>query len=194
MKRNRVEISGSHYASLIMARGCTLHDLDGSIKLFDSLRLMKGPSTPMFSKDTRRRLTTQNKIISLPDVLAYEAIINVVVTHHRIDLMEKYFAEMTTVDRVRPTAYIYNLLIRGYSFAGRFQQARDVFERMEDPPAGAAAPNNHAPHIGTAPRSESGNPSDVVYREVCVTFCSIFDISLTCDSSPLLGKRWYEQS
>jgi len=61
------------------------------------------------------------------------------------------------------TAYIANLLIKGYSDAGELEKARSVFESLVDPPTGVAAPNNHAPHVleATAP-VHSNTP---VYRE-----------------------------
>ncbi|CAG8718064.1 3274_t:CDS:2, partial [Acaulospora colombiana] len=112
----------------------------------------------------------------LPDVLAYEALLSVVVTHHRIDLMQSYFDTMLSVDRVRPTAYIYNLLIKGYAAGGQIDRARAIFEQMKDPQAGAAAPNNHLPHayMGNDTRPPAiremngrvdGHVEDPVYRE-----------------------------
>ncbi|KIM27218.1 hypothetical protein M408DRAFT_71498 [Serendipita vermifera MAFF 305830] len=143
MKSRGVEVTGNHYSSIIIARGCAMQDLDGALKIFNSLQ-------------------TSN-------VLAYEALLTVLVNHHRIDLMQQYYDRMIKKDRVRPTAYINNLLIKGWASAGDIQAARDVFEGMMDPAAGAAAPNNHAPHVGIDGNqisgSSAGSPKDPVYRE-----------------------------
>jgi pentatricopeptide repeat protein len=172
MKSRGVELSGNHYSSVIVTRGCAMHDLDGALKVFDSLRhskrqavssslwpmgrMMRGPAAPR---------------TALPDVLAYEALLTVLVTHHRIDLMQEYLDKMIQQDHVRPTAYINNLLIKGWASVGDLTAAREVFESMLDPAAGAAAPNNHAPHVGIngvqMPNSTiTGSPTDPVYREV----------------------------
>ncbi|KAH9986804.1 hypothetical protein BJV77DRAFT_51556 [Russula vinacea] len=61
------------------------------------------------------------------------------------------------------TAYIANLLIRGYAAAGNIDEARKVFESLVDPPVGVAAPHNHAPHDTSVARRIS--PDESVYRE-----------------------------
>jgi len=172
MQSRGVELSGNHYSSIIFARGCAMQDLEGARSVFDSLRskkrkvvssslwpmgrMMRGPPAPR---------------TALPDVLAYEALFSVFITHHRVDLMQEYLDKMINEDHVRPTAYINNLLIKGWASVGDLTAAREVFESMADPAAGAAAPNNHAPHfkVDGAPTSSyqsEGDPSDPVYREV----------------------------
>jgi pentatricopeptide repeat protein len=169
MKNRRLEITGNHFSSLITAKGCAMHDLDGALQVFESLRKVKRP--------VRSNLFHGSSNTTLPDVLAYEALLAVVVTHHRIDLMQRYFETMINVDRVRPTAYIYNLLIKGYAAGGQIERAREIFEQMRDPQAGAAAPNNHLPHayMGNETRPPAiremngrvdGSVEDPVYREV----------------------------
>jgi pentatricopeptide repeat protein len=167
MKSRNIEVTGNHYSSLIIAYGCTMHDLEGSLNIFRQLRNAPQTQTmwPM-----NRLAQGRNK---LPDVLAYEALLSVLVMHHRIDLMQEYFEQMIQKDKVRPTAYIYNLLIKGWASVGDLAAARDIFERMVDPAAGAAAPNNHAPHMGhegvqMVNGTIVGSPQDPVYREVCI--------------------------
>lgn len=46
------------------------------------------------------------------------------------------------------TAYISNLLIKGYAAAGQLERARAVFDAMADPPVGLAAVHNHPGHVG----------------------------------------------
>jgi len=69
---------------------------------------------------------------------------------------------------VHMTAYIANFLIRGYSMAGEVDKARSVFESLEDPPEGVAAPNNHTPHDPSSSRMV--DCTEPVYREVCDYF------------------------
>jgi len=64
---------------------------------------------------------------------------------------------------VHMTAYIANLLIRGYAAVGDIEQARIVFESLADPPVGVAAPNNHASHDTSGTQRIS--PNELVYRE-----------------------------
>ena len=141
---SNLEINGSHFAAVITAHGCANHDLNSAMRVFEDLSKLP--------ENVQRRAVTR-----LPDVLAYEAILNAVVSHHRFDLMEKYWRGMQA-SGVQPTAYIYNILIRGYSMTGEIGKARTLFESMSDPVAGAAAPNNHTKQ----PRTTDTR----VYREV----------------------------
>ena len=139
-----LEINGSHFAAVITAHGCANHDLASATQVFESLSALP--------EKVQRRAVTR-----LPDVLAYEAILNAAVSHHRVDLMEQYWQRMQAAG-VQPTAYIYNILIRGHTAAGKIGEARALFERMADPVAGAAAPNNHT-------KQQKTNDGRV-YREV----------------------------
>lgn len=168
MKARNIEVSGNHYSSLIIAYGCTMHDLQGALNIFQEIR-----GTPQIQASMWPMARPSQGRTRLPDVLAYEALLSVLVTHHRIDLMQEYFEQMITKDRVRPTAYIYNLLIKGWASVGDLESARAIFERMVDPAAGAAAPNNHAPHMGhegvqMVNGTIVGKPEDPVYREVSI--------------------------
>ena len=139
-----LEINGSHFAAVITAHGCANHDLDSATRVFEDL-----------SKLTEK--VQRRAVARLPDVLAYEAVLNAVVSHHRFDLMEQYWQRMRA-SKVQPTAYIYNILIRGYSMNGKIEEARKLFESLSDPVAGAAAPNNHVKQLKTNDTR--------VYREV----------------------------
>jgi pentatricopeptide repeat protein len=148
VKDKTVDVQGSHWAALINAHGCVGRDLDKAIAVFNSIA--KHPST------VASRL-------QLPDAVAFEALINVLVTLRRTDLVPEYLDRLRR-SGVHMTAYIANLLIRGYAAAGDIEQARLVFESLADPPVGVAAPNNHAPHNVAAPPHIS--PNELVYREV----------------------------
>lgn len=142
-----VSVQGSHWAALINAHGCVGKDLNKAIAVFNSIE--KHPST----------LTSRAR---LPDAVVFEALINVFVTLRRTDLVPEYLGRLQQ-SGVHMTAYIANLLIRGYAAAGNIEEARKVFESLADPPVGVAAPHNHAPHDSSVPQCIS--PNELVYRE-----------------------------
>jgi PPR repeat len=148
VKDKSVTVQGSHWAALINAHGCVGRDLDKAIAVFNSIE--KHPST----------LATK---APLPDAVAFEALINVFVTMRRTDLVPEYLERLQR-SGVHMTAYIANLLIRGYAAVGDMEQARIVFESLADPPVGVAAPNNHVPHDASVTQRIS--PNELVYREV----------------------------
>jgi len=126
----RVPIQGSHWASVINAWGCVKKDLSRVIAIFDSIATHSSAirsSTPM------------------PDAVTYEALVNVLVTHRRMDLVPSYI-ERLHASGIHLTAYIANLLIKGHAAVGDMAQARAVFESLEDPPQGMAATSNHVSH------------------------------------------------
>jgi len=88
--------------------------------------------------------------------------INALVANRQTQLMPEWIEKMREAE-VHMTAYIANFLIRGYSMVGDVEQARNIFESLEDPPQGVAAPHNHAPHDpSSSPAIDAGTP---VYRE-----------------------------
>lgn len=135
----RVSIQGAHWASLINAWGCVRKDLNKAVEVFESIA--SHPST--------RRSSSP-----LPDAVTYEAMINVLVTHRRMDLVPAYMARLEA-SGIHLTAYIANLLIKGYAAVGDIARAREIFESLEDPPTGVAASSNHVPHSSKSPASSS---------------------------------------
>ena len=82
-----------------------------------------------------------------------------------MDLVPTYLARLRA-SGVHMTAYIANLLIKGYASVGELERARDIFESLQDPQEGVAAPHNHAPHQNKQP-STIPVPADApVFREV----------------------------
>jgi pentatricopeptide repeat protein len=141
-----VAVQGVHWAAVIKAWGCAKKDLDKAIALFESIA----------SHPSNRRAT-------LPDAVSFEALIDVLATHRRTDLIPDYVNRLKS-SGVHMTAYIANCLIKGFAMVGDVEQARSVFEQLSDPPAGVAAPNNHLPHEASpASHIPSTTP---VYREV----------------------------
>ncbi|KAI0057735.1 hypothetical protein BV25DRAFT_1771569, partial [Artomyces pyxidatus] len=147
VNERNVQIQGSHWASLINAYGCVGKDLDKATAIFDSIATH--PSTLASG-------------LQLPDAVTFEALINVLVTLRRTDLIPEYLDRLRATG-VHMTAYIANLLIRGYAAVGNIEEARRVFDGLVDPPVGVAAPNNHAPHDSSM--APPADPNGLVYRE-----------------------------
>lgn len=171
-----VTVNGAHWASLIHAHGCVKKDLDRALAIFESIK--NHPST-------------KRSGAALPDAVAFEALINVFNTVRRTDLIPHYVAKLQEYG-IHMTAYIANVLIRGYAMHGDIEQARAVFDSLVDPPEGIAAPNNHAPH-------DSEHPSPVpatapVFREVrlaSLVHCTKSSADIFVRAySPQLGKPW----
>ncbi|EOR01744.1 hypothetical protein J056_003980 [Wallemia ichthyophaga EXF-994] len=136
----RVKVSDTHWASLIHSAGCIEKDVDGAVEIFDSIETH--PS---------------NRQGELPDAIVYESLLNVFVENQRQDLIPKLL-ESIKASNIHQTAYISNLLIRGYASSGDMSKSREVFEAMVDPPMGAAANGNH-------PNDLDSIDSAVVFRE-----------------------------
>ena len=138
-----VSVQGTHWASLINSFGCMLHDLDRAIATFESIATH--PST-VSSKGTAK----------LPDAVAFEALLSVFLVHQRPDLIRTYMEKMKD-SGIKMTAYVANMLIRGYALEGQsgLDEARQLFENMLEPAAGVAAVGNHPPraHGAGAPMS-----------------------------------------
>lgn len=146
-----VRLQGTHWAALINAYGCVMKDVDKAISVFESIS-----SHP----------SSQRGPTPLPDAVSYESLINVLVTRKRMDLAQKYLARLQT-SGVHMTAYIANLLIKGYAADGAIEQARAIFESLADPASGVAAPGNHVPHeSSSAPSTPPVSRDSMSYREV----------------------------
>ena len=112
-KDRRVDVQGTHWASLIHAYGTIASQPEKAIEIFESI-----PSHP----------ASQSKDI---EPVCWEAILGVLASAKMADRMEDYVARMQQ-QRVRPTAYINNMLIRGYAAVGKLDNSRELFESMQD--------------------------------------------------------------
>lgn len=65
------------------------------------------------------------------DAICWEAILNVFASHQRIGKLDEYVERMER-EQVQVTAYVNNMLIKGYASVGRIEDARKVFEGMGD--------------------------------------------------------------
>ena len=104
---------GAHWASVINAWGFGLRDLEKALSLFNSIG----------SPEIRR------------DPVVYESLLNTLFLNNRSDLVPEYLQRMKE-DDAHMTAYVANVLIRGYAKTGDIQKARDIFESLTDSPVG----------------------------------------------------------
>ncbi|KAH9936884.1 uncharacterized protein BXZ73DRAFT_45087 [Epithele typhae] len=144
-----VAVQGTHWAALINAYGCVQKDLDKALATFEAIAAH--PSTAASRT-------------ALPDAVVYESLINALVTLRQMDLAPKYLERLRD-SGVHMTAYIANLLIKGYAATGDIEQSRAVFESLQDPQEGVAAPHNHVPHQNKQPSATAVPANAPVYRE-----------------------------
>ncbi|KIK68843.1 hypothetical protein GYMLUDRAFT_34832 [Collybiopsis luxurians FD-317 M1] len=142
VRNPRLELQGTHFATLINAYGCIAKDFDKAIAIYHSI--FSHPRKP------------------IADALVFEAVANVCVAHRRIDFMPQLINKMNELG-IHMTAYIVNVMIKGYAAVGDIEKSRELFESLVDPPEGVAALHNHAPHEPSVTPSVS--PMAPVYRE-----------------------------
>ncbi|PSS05340.1 pentatricopeptide repeat protein [Coniella lustricola] len=94
-----------HYASLIHARGCVLHDMEGARKTFDSV------------------MATSPNAAS---ACLFQALFESMVANHCVAATEPLLAEMRR-RRVELTPYIANTLIHGWAAANNIARAEDIY-------------------------------------------------------------------
>ncbi|KAI1792499.1 hypothetical protein LXA43DRAFT_1093473 [Ganoderma leucocontextum] len=145
-----LSVQGTHWAALINAWGCVQKDLDKAIAVFDSIA-----THATVSKHTPS---------PIPDAVVYEAMINTLVTLRRMDLVPAFLKRLQS-SGVHMTAYIANLLIKGYASVNEIERSREVFESLLDPQEGVAAPHNHTPHQNKQSNILPVPAGTPVYRE-----------------------------
>lgn len=142
-----VQLQGTHVGSLITAYGIYGDDLAKAMEVFES-----GPGGRTFHKDA----------------VVWEAILNVIAHRGTLGDLEAMRQRMIS-SGIRPTAYVYNVLITGYARAQRLDEARAIFESMGDSVTGVAAPNNHPMLLTSSgyakPQTITEQPTNMVYRE-----------------------------
>lgn len=94
-----------HYASLIHARGCVLHDMAGARRIFDAV--IKDPTIS-------------------PNACLFQALFEAMVANHRVSDAEPVLAQMRA-KRVEMTPYIANTLIHGWAAEKKIAKAKDVY-------------------------------------------------------------------
>lgn len=94
-----------HYASLIHARGCVLHDLDSARRVFDAV--MADPTVT-------------------PSPCLYQALFEAMVANHRVAETEDLLVDMRA-NNVELTPYIANTLIHGWAAEKNIAKAKEIY-------------------------------------------------------------------
>ncbi|KAL2113188.1 hypothetical protein VUR80DRAFT_5095 [Thermomyces stellatus] len=97
-----------HYASLIHARGCVLHDLDGARKVFDSV--IANRSVPL-------------------NASIFQAFLEAMVANHRVAETDAIL-DLMQERRVELTPYIANTLIHGWATQRNIAKARAIYDAV----------------------------------------------------------------
>ena len=97
-----------HYASLVHAKGCVQHDLEGARKIFDTVL-------------SDRRVRVQPCL--------YQALFESMVANHRVADTEPIVQDMLA-RKVEMTAYIANTLIHGWAAEGDVTKAKAVYDSI----------------------------------------------------------------
>jgi pentatricopeptide repeat protein len=99
-----------HYSSLIHAKGCVLHDMEGARKLFDTVLA-----------DSRIR----------PHACLYQALFEAMVANHQIADTEAILRDMRARG-VEMTPYIANSLIHGWTLVHNIEKAKSIYEAVRE--------------------------------------------------------------
>ncbi|KAJ8107894.1 hypothetical protein OPT61_g8554 [Boeremia exigua] len=99
-----------HYSSLIHAKGCVAHDMEGARRLFDTVLA-----------DSRIR----------PQACLYQALFESMVANHQIADTGAVLADMQA-RRVEMTPYIANSLIHGWALAQDIDKAKAIYESVPE--------------------------------------------------------------
>jgi lipopolysaccharide biosynthesis regulator YciM len=97
-----------HYASLIHARGCVLHDLEGARKIFDSV--------------------VANPAVSI-NASVFQALLEAMVANHRVADTEPIL-ELMAKKGVQLTPYIANTLIHGWAAQNQIGKSREIYNAV----------------------------------------------------------------
>jgi pentatricopeptide repeat protein len=97
-----------HYASLIHARGCILHDMEGARRVFDTV--MKDRTVPAHP-------------------CLYQALFEAMVANHQVSATEPVLADMRA-RRIELTPYVANTLIHGWAAEDRIVKAKEIYTAL----------------------------------------------------------------
>ena len=108
MRTAGVQPDAVHYASLIHAKGCVLHDMDAAKTLFDSV-------------------IAEGKVQPMPNM--YQAVFESLNANHRSAECEPLLQDMVRRG-VDFTPYIANALIHGWTLEKNIEKAKAAFDRV----------------------------------------------------------------
>lgn len=110
MEKNKVTIESTHHASLVHAKGCVLHDIEGCLSYFHNV--------------------VRNGTVK-PDAILYQALFEALVANHRVHDTPQYLKGMRE-SRVEMSPYIANTLIHGWALEKNIEQAKSVYDLLND--------------------------------------------------------------
>lgn len=105
IRRTGQEPEAVHYSSLIHAKGCVMHDIDGAKAIFESV--MADPSIS-------------------PQACLYQALFEAMVSNHLVHDTEQILQEMP-LKGVEMTPYIANTLIHGWTSEKNIHKAESIY-------------------------------------------------------------------
>ncbi|RKF61814.1 Pentatricopeptide repeat-containing protein, chloroplastic [Erysiphe neolycopersici] len=105
IRRTGQEPEAVHYSSLIHAKGCVMHDIDGAKAIFESV--MADPSIN-------------------PQACLYQALFEAMVSNHLVHETESILQEMP-IKGVEMTPYIANTLIHGWTSEKNIHKAESIY-------------------------------------------------------------------
>jgi pentatricopeptide repeat protein len=108
MRASGQRVEPVHYASLIHARGCVLHDVEGARRVFDDA--MEDPTVK-------------------PHPCLYQALFEAMVANHQVAGTEPLRADMRA-KRVEMTPYIANALIHGWAAERIIDKAKEIYTAL----------------------------------------------------------------
>ena len=106
MRQSGLQPEAVHYASLIHAKGCTMHNMDGAQKIFDDVL-------------NDSRIT--------PQACIYQAYLEAMVANHRVPETDGVLDAMRRRG-VAMTPYIANTLIHGWALKGDIAMAKSIYD------------------------------------------------------------------
>ncbi|KAG8628260.1 hypothetical protein KVT40_004133 [Elsinoe batatas] len=109
MKQAGLQPEAVHYASLIHAKGCVKHDMDGARALFD-------------------QVITDHSVRPQPCI--YQALFESLVANHRVTESDALLSDMIK-RRVELTPYIVNALIHGWTLEKNLAKAQEAFGMVD---------------------------------------------------------------
>lgn len=140
MKLAGLQPEAVHYASLIHAKGCVLHDLAGARALFDSV-----------IADTSVR----------PQPCMYQALLESLNANHAVKDSEALLQDMR-LRNIDFTPYIANALIHGWTLEKDTTKAKQAFDRV---PLGRREPSTYEAMVRAYLAAEQREAAKVVVRE-----------------------------
>ncbi|KAK3110802.1 hypothetical protein LTR53_014537 [Teratosphaeriaceae sp. CCFEE 6253] len=140
MQRSGAEPDAVHYASLIHAKGCVVHDLSAARQLFDSV-----------IEGGRVRLQP----------CVYQAMFESLNANHAVAECEPLLADMRRRG-VEFTPYIANALIHGWTLEKEFAKAKEAFERL---PVSKREPSTYEAMVRAHLAAEDRVAAKTVVRE-----------------------------